>query len=104
VALVLRDKAHLDAMDYTAPQVVQAVYDGMACPPAPTEFPDWLDEIRGACTGRSPAPGEAPGETRGHARSGSRHRPVGHGGQFAMLAPVELLAAAGGPGATDLHR
>jgi hypothetical protein len=44
VALVLRDREHLDAMGYTQQQAVQRVYGGMLNPPA--DFNAWLNEIR----------------------------------------------------------
>lgn len=55
-ALVLRDKAHLDQMGYTPQEAAQAVYDGMADPPA--DMNAWLDTIRTAV-------GEAPPASKG---------------------------------------
>lgn len=44
VALVLRDRTHLDEMGYTAQEAAQRVHDGMAMPPA--DFNAWLEGIR----------------------------------------------------------
>ncbi|MCA1677165.1 MAG: hypothetical protein LC799_34965 [Actinobacteria bacterium] len=44
VALVLRDRAHLDAMGYTPRQAAQRVHDGMLVPPA--DLGAWLEGIR----------------------------------------------------------
>jgi hypothetical protein len=35
-------------MGFTPTEAAQSVYDGMAMPPAPGEFPAWLDQIRAA--------------------------------------------------------
>jgi hypothetical protein len=44
VALVLRDQAHLQAMDFTPQEAAQTVRDGMVNPPA--DMNAWLDAIR----------------------------------------------------------
>lgn len=44
VALVLRDRTHLDEMGYTVQEAAQRVHDGMAAPP--TDLGAWLDGIR----------------------------------------------------------
>lgn len=44
VALVLRDKALLKEMDYTAQEAAQRVYGGMVAPPR--DFNAWLRSIR----------------------------------------------------------
>jgi hypothetical protein len=49
VALVLRDRAHLDAMGYTVQEAAQRVHDGMLNPPA--NFNEWLTEIRASIGG-----------------------------------------------------
>lgn len=46
VALVLRDKALLKQMDYTAQEAAQRVYGGMVNPPG--DFNAWLKSIREA--------------------------------------------------------
>lgn len=46
VALVLKDRAHLDAMGYTVQEAYQRVYGGMISPPAPEEFGAWFESIR----------------------------------------------------------
>jgi hypothetical protein len=45
VALVLRDRAHLQGMDFTPQEAAQTVRDGMVNPPA--DMNAWLDAIRG---------------------------------------------------------
>jgi DNA-directed RNA polymerase specialized sigma24 family protein len=49
VNLMISDH-HLDAMGYTATEAARAVYDVMVMPPAPADFPAWLDQIRAAVT------------------------------------------------------
>jgi hypothetical protein len=44
VALVLEDKAHLEAMRYTVQEAAQSVHDGMLSPPA--AFGAWIESIR----------------------------------------------------------
>lgn len=44
VALVLKDKAHLERMDYTPQEAAQRVYGGMIIPPR--DFNAWLADIR----------------------------------------------------------
>lgn len=44
VALVLRDRTHLDELGYTVQQAAQRVHGGMAAPPA--DFGAWIDGIR----------------------------------------------------------
>lgn len=44
VALVLRDKALLKEMDYTAQEAAQRVYGGMVAPPP--DFSAWLENVR----------------------------------------------------------
>jgi hypothetical protein len=44
VALVLRNRTHLDAMGYTPQEAAQRVFGGMVNPP--TDFKAWLGEIR----------------------------------------------------------
>ena len=44
VALVLKDREHLDAMGYTPTEAARMVADGMFFPPA--DFTGWLDGIR----------------------------------------------------------
>ncbi len=46
VALVLRDRTHLEQMGYTVQQAAQRVHGGMASPPS--DFAGWLDGIRAA--------------------------------------------------------
>lgn len=46
VALVLRDRAHLDAMGYTVQEAAQRVHGGMASPPS--DFGVWVAGIRAA--------------------------------------------------------
>ncbi|MEU9837329.1 hypothetical protein AB0D67_37830 [Streptosporangium sp. NPDC048047] len=47
VALVLRDRAHLDGMGYTVQEAYQRVYGGMISPPPYDEFGAWFNSIRG---------------------------------------------------------
>lgn len=46
VALVLHDRETLKAMGYTPKEAAQRVYGGMIAPPAPADFPTWIDSIR----------------------------------------------------------
>lgn len=48
VALVLRDRDHLAAMDYTLTEAARRVAGGMGNPP--TDFAGWLHAIRSALT------------------------------------------------------
>lgn len=46
VALVLNDRAHLAALEYTPQQAHQRVYDGLSVPMTPEQYAAWVDDVR----------------------------------------------------------